>query len=105
MHDWPNAPSSDPVKRLLEDVHRGGSLALTPGELGARFGIQRLTTNARAQMAADLAEAGLTCTPALADAQRSDDIMLTAAPQRIAATTRRRWPSAKWLAAVPAILL
>src|SRR5262245_5903650 len=70
MHDWPNAPSVDPLNALRRDVHAAGSLPVTAAELGGRFGIQRLTPNARAQIAADLADAGLLSTPAFTDAKR-----------------------------------
>jgi hypothetical protein len=105
MHDWPNAPTSDPVNRLAHDVRGVGTFALTAAELGARFGIQRLTTNARAHIAADLVEAGLVCTPALADAKRSEQLMLAAAPQRVAAASKHKGRALRWLAAVPAVLM
>ena len=104
MHDWPNAPSPDPLNTLRHDVQAAGSLSLTAGDLAARFGIQRLTPNARAQIAADLEQVGLLSTPSFAEAERGDQVTLTATAEHAPTTPRRRLPL-KWLVVAPFVLL
>ena len=78
MHEWPSAGERDPassVKRAVLDA--GGVLELTAGELGARFGVQRLTKTARERIAANLSAAGLVAEPAVEQAQRNERLRVT----------------------------
>ncbi len=104
MHDWPNAPSPDPLNTLRHDVQTAGSLSVTAGDLASRFGIQRLTPNARAQIAADLEQVGLLSTPSFAEAERGDQVTLTATAEHAPTNPRRRLPL-KWLVVAPFVLL
>ena len=99
MHEWPNAGEPDPaagIKRAALDA--GGVLELTAGELGARFGVQRLTKTARERMAADLRAAGLAVEPDVEQAQRGERL-------RVALQERDIAPAVPWpvtAAATPA---
>ncbi len=67
MNEWPDAPTPDPARVLAAEIANGQ--ALTRAERAGRFGGKRSTAVARAKIADDLGEAGLSVTPAVADAE------------------------------------
>jgi hypothetical protein len=90
MNEWPNAPTPDPARALADEIADGQELTLA--DVAGRFGVKRITAAARAKIAADLAEAGLTVSPAIADAERDASVAFSRGPKT--ASPKEKAPAA-----------